>query len=202
MERAREDLAVIRQLMEETRREVVDGGRHFVIWGLVATVGLVSTYLAALGRPLLDPRWVWVGLLAVGWTASVVVGLRDDRRARVRTAGRRILSVVWVSVAVTMTLIGVAGMFGEVVSDRSLAGLLSVVIAAPVLVTAQLTGERWLMAVAAGWWLGGGVMLFVPGLYALPLMASMALLLLAVPGLVLGARSRGSGAGGPVTEAA
>ena len=53
-----------------------------------------------------------------------------------------------------------------------------------------LTGERWLAWVAVGWWVGGSVMLYAPGVYTLLLMSAMAVLLMAVPGLVLYVGSR------------
>lgn len=187
---AREDLAMIRRLMEESRREARERGRHLMIWGGLSAVGLTATYLSALGRLPVSVDALWVVLLLAGWSASMMVGWRDARRAEVRTLGRRLLSVTWVAVGVTLTVIAAAGLFGPVVSAPALGGLVAVVIAPAVLVTAVLTGERWLSLVAAGWWLGGGVMLFVPGLYSVPLMAAMSLLLLAVPGGVLNARSR------------
>lgn len=186
---AREDLALIRRLMEETRREVVDRGKHFTIWGGISTVGLLVTWWAALGRTETNPSLVWAVLLVVGWAASFHVGLRDRRGGGVRTTGRRLLTGTWVTAAVTLTLVGVAGMFGEVVGYRGLPGVLSAVIAMPIWLTSQLTGERWLGWVAAGWWVGAAVMLFVPGVYTLPLMAAMSLVLLAIPGGVLNARA-------------
>lgn len=201
-ERAEQDLALIRRLMEESRRDVVDRGRHFLIWGPLSAAGLVMTYLAATGALGVNPVSVWLVVLAIGWTGSFVVGWRDGRRARVRTVGGRLLSGVWISAGGTLTVVALAGMFGPLVDVRALPGLLSVVIALPVLLTALLTGERWLVAVAAGWWSGGAVMLFAPGLYTLLLMAAMALLLMVVPGVVLHARSRRTeGAIGPVPDA-
>lgn len=185
-----EDLALIRRMMEEVRRDVVDRGRHFMIWGVMPTLGALATWLYAAGVAVPAPQWSWTGLLVVGWAASMVVGWRDGRGARVRTFGRRMLSIVWVCVAVSLTIIALAGMFGAVVDVVALSGLVSVVIAAPVAMTAGLTGERWLYGVAGGWWVGGAVMLFVPGVNALLLMGAMSLLLLAVPGAVLNARSR------------
>ena len=184
------DLALIRRVMDETRQEVVDRGKHFIIWGLVTAVGLAVTYQAITGPLTVNPATVWVVLLALGWAASLAVGWADSRRARVTTLGRRLLSAVWVATAVTLTLTGLAGMFGDVLDPRALSGVLAAIIAAPILVTALLTGESWLRAVAAAWWLGGGVMLFVPGIYAILLMAAMALLLMALPGVVLYVRSR------------
>lgn len=200
---AREDLELIRRMMEESRREVVDRGKHFLIWGVLPVVGLVATYMNAVegGEPY--AHWVWLGVLVVGWTASMMVGWRDGRTSKVTTPARRILSAVWVSMAIALTLVALAGMFGSLVSTHALPGLMSVMLAPPVLVSSVLTGERWLGLVAAGWWLGGAVMLFVPGLYTLLLMAAMSLLLLAVPGAVLYARSRGNGgAAGAITETA
>lgn len=143
-----------------------------------------GTGLVGVARPL---------PLSIGWTASLAEGWVDGRRARVATLGRRLLSAVWIATAITLTLVALAGMFGDVLDPRALSGVLAAIIAAPILVTALLTGESWLRFVAAAWWLGGGVMLFVPGVYALLLMGAMSLLLMALPGVVLYARSRRGG---------
>lgn len=189
-DQARQDLTVIRQLMEQTRQEVTERGRHLIIWGVISTAGLLATYVAVTTRAAYDPAKVWFGLLALGWVASVWIGIVDGRRARVRTMGRRLLSAVWITAGVTLTVVGVAGMTASPVDVRALPGLLSVMMGAPVMLTALLTGERWLGAVAAAWWVAGTIMLFVPGLYTLLVMAALSLLLLAVPGGVLYVRSR------------
>lgn len=190
---AAQDLALIRKIMEETRQEAVDRGKHFIIWGLITAAGLAVTHQAITGPLTVNPALVWAVLLALGWAASLTIGWIDGRRARVTTLGRRLLSAVWISTAVTLTLTGMAGLLGEVLDPRALSGVLAAILAAPILVTAMLTGESWLKAVAGAWWLGAGVMLFVPGIYAILLMAVMALLLMALPGVVLYVRSRRPG---------
>jgi hypothetical protein len=197
MNQPQHDLARIRQLMEESQRTVDENGKHFLLWGALGTVGLVATWVFVVGRSTLDPRWVWAGVLGVGWVASVWLGLRSDARARVRTAGRRVVAAVWVSCAVTMTLIGVAGMAGPVVGMPSLSGLIASVMALGLASTGVLTGLRWLVWVGVAWWVGAAVMLFVPGSYTLLLLAGMTLLLEVVPGALLYARSREQ-AGGAV----
>lgn len=192
-ERAQEDLTMIRRLMEDSRREVVDRGKHFVVWGVIGAVGSGLTYGIAVGWTALSAIWLWVGLMAVGWTASTSIGWRDARRARVTTAGRHLLSTVWVTSAITLTLVAVAGMFGSVLEVALLPAVLSVLLGGPVVATGVLADENWLKLVGVGWWVGGGIMLFAPGLYTLLLMAAMSFVLLAVPGGVLYARSRGTG---------
>jgi hypothetical protein len=193
--RATEDLALIRRMMQESRREVVDRGKHFLIWGVIGTVGAILTYARAVEWTALNTGWLWLGLLVVGWTLSTVVARRDAREAPVWSVASRLLAAVWICSAITITLISLAGLFGGGLDYRSLPGLLSIMLGAPVVVTGVLTGEGWLKAVGVGWWIGGALLLFVPGLYTLLVMAGMSLLLLAVPGGVLFSRSRGSSAG-------
>jgi len=189
----REDLTTIRRLMEESQAAAGEDGRHFLLWGTLTAAGLLGTYAAVTGTLPLDPRWLWGLLLAVGWIGSFWLGYRGHRLARVRTLGRRLLAVVWIAAGVTLSLIAAAGLFGGAVSPRALSGLVSVVIAGAFLVSAVLTGHRWLGGVAAAWWLGGAVMLFLPGLYTLPLLAAMTIALEVVPGVVLYRRSRRTG---------
>lgn len=197
MNQPQHDLAMIRQLMEESQRTVDENGKHFLLWGALGTVGLVATWLFVVGRMTLDPRWLWAVILGVGWVGSFWLGVQSGARARVRTAGRRVIAAVWVSCGVTMTLIAGAAMLGRVVALPSLSGLIASVMALGLAMTGVLTGLRWLLGVGVAWWIGAGVMLFVPGPYTLLLLAGMALVLEVVPGLVLYARAR-ERAGGAV----
>ena len=185
-----QDLAVIRRLMEESQTAVAEDGRHFLLWGALSALGLLGTWAAALDAVALDPLWLWGVLVSAGWIGSFWMGIRGGRRQRVRTVGGRLIAVVWIACGITLTLIAAAGLLGGAVPIQALSGLVAVVLAGGFLGSAVLTGQRWLTAVAAAWWLGGGVMLFVPGLYTLPLLAAMAIGLEVVPGLVLRRRAR------------
>lgn len=187
---AKEDIEVIRRLMEDTRREAVDRGTHLLIWGVLPAVGLIATYVKAVGGGGPAPQWTWLAVLTLGWVASMTVGWREGRTAPVTTPGGRVLSATWIAAAVSLTLIGLGGMFGPLVDVAALPALISAIMGAPVLITSLLTRHAWLAMVAVGWWVGGGVMLFLPGAYTLLLMAGMALLLSALPGAVLRASAR------------
>lgn len=193
-----QDLAVIRRLMEESQTAVAEDGRHFLLWGALSAAGLLGTWAATVGAWTLDPRWLWAVLVGLGWVGSFWMGVRSGRRARVRTLGGRLIAVVWIACGITLTLIAAAGLLRGAVPVQALSGLVAVVLAGGFLGSAVLTGRRWLGAVAAAWWLGGGLMLFFPGLYTLPLLAAMAIALQVVPGLVLRRRARRR----PVAQAA
>lgn len=186
MERdAREDLALIRRVMEESRRAVVDRGMHFIIWGTLPALGMVATYVRVATGEGPNPLWAWIAVLVLSWSASMVVGWREGRRAPVKTLAYRLLTAMWVSVGVSLTIVGIAGMFGPMIPTGALAGLVATMLAPAVLVAGLLTQQPWLGWVAVGWWTGAAVMLFFPGLYILLLMAVMSVLLLALPGALL-----------------
>lgn len=193
-----QDLAVIRRLMEESQTAVAEDGRYFLLWGVLTAAGLLGTWAAVTGAVALDPRWLWGALVGAGWIGSFWMGFRSGNQPRVRTLGGRLIAVVWIACGITLTLIAAAGLLGGAVPVRALSGLVSVVVAGGFLASAVLTGQRWLGAVAAAWWLGGGLMLFLPGLYTLPLLAAMAIALQVVPGLVLRRQARRR----PVAQAA
>ena len=191
MTEATNDIALIRRLMHESQSAVYDGRGHFVLWGLISALGLALTYAYVVGWSVPDPRLIWLVALALGWAGSIALGMRGRNRARVHTHASRLLGWLWISCAATMTLVGTAGLFGDVVPVNALPGLVSAILAVGVLGTGVLTGHSWLRWVAVCWWVGAAVMLFRPGVYALLLLAVMAVLLEVVPGLVLMSRKRG-----------
>ncbi|MGH7481137.1 MAG: hypothetical protein ACRELV_03205 [Longimicrobiales bacterium] len=187
---AHDDLATIRKLMEDSQGLVLDKGQHFILWGALSAGGLVATWLAATGAVALRVDLLWIALLALGWAGSFAFGVREGRRGRVSSVGRRLLSAVWVSCGVALTLVAVAGIWGPAVPVYALPGVLSVVIGLGFAATSALTGMGGMRYLAALWWAGAAWMLFAPGVYTLLLLAAMAVLLQVVPGVALYRRAR------------
>lgn len=188
---AHDDLAAIRRLMEDSQQVVLDNGKHFILWGVITAVGLVATWLAATGVIGFSSAGMWILILTVGWVGSMVIGIREGRERRVRTLGTRLLTTLWVSCGITLTIVGVAGSLGAAVPVEALSGLMSVILGIGFATTAGVTGMAGLRYLAVLWWLGGAWMLFVPGVYTLLMLASMSIVLQVVPGLALYRRANG-----------
>ncbi len=90
------DLRVIRQVMEQTRRSIaIGGGGYFmIIWGVVWLVGFLGSQF------LTGPAqgWLWLAADALGVIATLVVGYRLGNRMRVRPGWR--LGVFWLALIV------------------------------------------------------------------------------------------------------
>lgn len=174
---ALDDLRVIRQVMEQTRRSIaVGGGGYFmIIWGVVWLVGFLGTqFLEGTAE-----GWLWLSVDALGALASVAVGYRLGTRMRVRPGWR--LGLFWLALIVYAGLwawillppdgmrlalfIVTAAMFGYVVMGIWLSSQLIAWVGVGVTALA-LAGYFLLPAYFAAWMalLGGGT-LIGSGLY-------------------------------------
>lgn len=185
-EQARRDLEMVRRLMAEARGAETAHGPHLVLWGVLMGSALLLTWAAASGLAVPHPGWTWVVALVIGWTGSIALGMRGERGRGRTTMGGRILAGIWIGAGVTLTLIGLAGLFAEAVPSQLLPGLTSIVLGSAFWATSWVTGrasERWL---AGAWWAGGTAMLiWSQGPWTLLFQAVLVLLFEVVPGVVL-----------------
>jgi hypothetical protein len=182
---AREDLMVIRRIMEGSQQMVEGAGPHFAAWGLLTAAALVTTWAMVDGGAHASIPWLWAATVTVGWVMSALLGRRASRTARVRTAGGRMIGGLWLSTGITLTLLGFAGPGGGAVSPDAITGMLSAVLGGAYFATGLLSGHRWLLGVGGGWWAGALVMLLFPAPHTLLVMAGMMLVLQAAPGVYL-----------------
>jgi hypothetical protein len=187
---AREDLAVIRRLMEDGHRVVNTAGPHFVAWGLLTSAALAATYvLGGRGETRLV-TWTWIIAVGLGWLASLALTVAEGRRERVRSATGRILGGVWTGTGVTLMLLGFAGPAGGGVRPDAITAVLAAVLGSGFFATGLLLGSRWMQAAAGVWWAGALLMLLWPGPHGLLVTAALVLLLQTLPGAWLMLRAR------------
>jgi hypothetical protein len=190
MHRYADDLALIRRITDDSQQAVFDSGRHFMVWGFLLAAGLGASYAAAVGALQFGLTWIWGAVVALGCLLSLWIAVRDESSARIRGGGRSTLAGIWLGCAVTLGLIGGAGMFGGALSLQAIPGLSATVVGLAFLATSAVAGIGGARYLAMAWWTGGTVMLFIPGLHTLLVLAAMIIVLQVIPGLVLHFRWR------------
>ncbi len=189
-DQVRQDIAFIRRAVEEGGAYATASGADLLVWGIVVAVGYLATYAFIRGWSPIAPNGLWAVCIALGWLYSlgrvlrwIVVG-PEGRPAWGPMA--QALAMVWLGCGVFMTTLVIAAMASgatrEGWCDAVVAGTLGVGFFA----SASLSNLAWLRWVAVAWWVGE-VALFVLRHDAekLPLAASLMLVLLAGPGLLL-----------------
>jgi hypothetical protein len=186
----RDDIAFIRRAVEDGRAYASTRSPDMVVWGVAVAFGYLATYAYVRRWQPIDPNWIWLACIALPWAYS----LRRTFRRLFGSAPnhptlhplRRALLTLWLGFGIAMTVFSLTVCFvGE-----NRAGWIDVVDAGILgigfFVTAPLCNLPWLRYVAYGWWLAElGAFALRHQLEILPFMATMMLLLLALPGAIL-----------------
>jgi hypothetical protein len=192
---AQQDLALIRELMQSARRATYVSGAFFVLWALVAGLGLFGTWLFVTGKLALaaDPGiatfWLWIVLDTIGFIGTVLIIRRNHRRATAAAnpAGR-LIGLSWFAITAGILITAIVGVGSGTISGDVVCAVSAVFIGIGVFNSGLLADMRWLRNLAFGWWIGGGLMLASPGLWNLWFMALLLFLLYLIPGVVLARR--------------
>lgn len=182
---AREDLAAIRSLMAESQSFLSGTWSHQLVWGSLASIGLVATWLAVRAESWSLIGGVWAAVLLAGWGWSLVGARRRTGRSRVRNVASRAFGAIWMGLGVTLTLLGTVTVVTGSVDPLVLPGLIALVFGAGYFASGALAEMRWLSGVGVVWWIGGVALLLWRSPDAMLALAAMALFFEVGPALVL-----------------
>lgn len=193
---ALQDLAYIRQVMEQTQRYTAAKGVFFVIWGVAVSLALLLTWLQILGHIGGTNFEVWIGTMLVGWLLTMYCAWRQQRESAVPHHAR-LIGMNWTAIGIAMGLAYFVGVPMKSIGFQAIPGLSALFVGVGIFNTGHLSGIRWLAGVGVVWLLCGGLMLAWPGLHTLLFMALLLLFGQIVPGLVLMRQERALRAAGP-----
>jgi hypothetical protein len=185
-----EELASLRNLVEQTHFSALSNGHYFVIWGLAIAIGVAYSELHFTWNLRLSPSWIWITLIATGWFYTIRTMRRERSRSRTQTQFGRLLASQWISCGMAMTVVFVVGGLAGAIPTRAVAGLTAAFLAIAFKATAELSGVRWLRYVAALWLVSAiGLFLIPPDMRGAGLVVCL-LGLFVLPGMVLRERAR------------
>ena len=103
-----DDVDYLRELAESGATGAPSGGKYFLVWAVVVTVGLILTYAAVTKSLPLAPdqlNYVWAAVLAAGWVASFLMGSTDGARPESARFANRLTSAMWIAAGIGLTAI-------------------------------------------------------------------------------------------------
>ena len=189
-DQVRQDIAFIRRAIEEGGAYATACGPDMLVWGVAVALGYLGTYAFIRGWSPIAPNGIWAVCLGLGWLYSLrpllrrIVASRGDCPARVPMA--QALAMLWFGCGVFMTTLAIAAMASGAVREGWFDAVVAGVLGIAFFASAWLSNLAWLRWVAIAWWIGE-IALFALRHDAakFPLAASLMLVLLAGPGLLL-----------------
>jgi hypothetical protein len=188
----REDIAFIRQTLEEGRSYARHRSPDFAVWGALVTLGYLGVYALSIGLWSLDPSLIWWPLVVIGWLFSAR-GLWSRRKCEAKPGpAARSLGALWLGFGITLVLFGLLQTFMGAHfewMDVIVCALLAVCFFA----SSTIIGVGWLRFVAIGWWGAGFVTFLLKDTPEVLLAGAVFMfLLLCLPGLILWLRPSAS----------
>ena len=185
----REDIAFIRQTLEEGRSYARLRSPDFAVWGGLVTLGYLGVYGRNIGLWSLDLNWIWWPLVVMGWLFSTRSFVRRSETRQKPGPQARALGALWLGLGITLMLLGLMQAIVDVHfewMDLMVFSLLAVCFFA----TATIIGVSWLRWIAAGWWLAAVVAFLFRDTPEMALVGAVFMFaLLCLPGLVLWLRA-------------
>ncbi len=184
----KQEIALIRQIMEETKRVTRDNGKYYIFWGALVMVGLLLSYFTIKLSLGLNHGLIWLVCVGIGWIGYFIMGYKDKARQRSETFSGRVLMMIWLGCGIALTILGFVGTFTGGIKFGALSAVIATVLGVGYFVSSVLYPHKWFIYLAIGWWLGGIVTFFLQGDESILILALMIFALQMVPGLVLYSR--------------
>lgn len=179
-----EDLAIIKQIMQESRQRFYNVGIHLVVWGGIVILALLLTYYNISVKYLFPEYWIWLVGFSLAWIFEFIQYKRYQRSERIYNKLNRIGSALWMSILITMMIYGIFGGVGGNLMEGG-NGIIAGLLAIGYLVTGEGIEMKWVKYLGFGWWMGAIILFFSPLEIGILIMAFLMVCLQFIPGVIL-----------------
>ena len=180
-----EDLQYMKQIINDSRKIVVDKGIGFIVWGILIIIGLTGSYIDAVMSGNQYSAELWILLIVGGWIYTAIQWNKHKENKKAVTFAGKIVGAVWFSAGVAMTILGFVGTYSGAFGSVFISPVLAAVLGIAFYVSALIYDNSLMKYLAPLWWVGSIFMFFLPGLHTIIVMAAMMLFLQVVPGIIL-----------------
>jgi hypothetical protein len=177
------EINYIKKLMEDSRRSLAENGIGYIIWGVLVVIGISFNYLRLLDYTSINPMYVWIGVIGLGWTVTIISIRKEKKTIKARTMADKVLGAVWFSAGISMTMIGFPGTISGMVSGYAILPLISIILGIAYFVSGTVYGEKWIQFIGFGWWITAIIFLYWRSIHSLAIFAVLMILFQVMPGI-------------------
>lgn len=182
---AESELALIKQMMMDTRKVIADNGWHYILWGVVVTAALLANYVMALQHVSMKyAGMMWLIVMISTAVTEVIIERREQRKSKVKTFAGKLLSALWTASGISMFMLGFAGTITGAYNPIFICSLISIVLGIAYYTSGAIQQVKWLQWLSLGWWAGAVFTFAYPSVHTLLIFAVMMISFQVVPGII------------------
>lgn len=189
--KAEEEISVIKQIIEDSRKAVVENGWHYIYWGSIVTAAIIVNYLMVIySVSMYAQGMLWFFSMPAAAIIEVIIERKKEKHIKVKTFADKMINTVWNGAGVCMFILGFAGSLSGTYSLVTIFPLISIVLGSAYLISGVIQQVKWLSAISIFWWGGSVVLLLIPGMHSMLFFAGMLVCFQIVPGVLLFIKSK------------
>lgn len=183
---AAEELAFIKNIINDSRNSFVLSGKPYIIWGILIVIGLFLEFFRKFfAWDFNYMYYTWILLVTVGWLYSYFSSKKHNKSNQIKSLGSKIIGSVWLACGISMTIFGLLGTISGAIKGIYVSPVMSMILGIAYFITAVIYNYKWLRNLSIGWWIGAIIMFFYPSQYTNLIMAFMMIGLQILPGIIL-----------------
>ena len=187
---AREEIRIIREMLEKTKRATAETGTLFIVWGVLITLALIGDIVLGVLK-LWRWEWLnWTAMTAVGWVYSVLYGIRKGKSAGVRTYVGTASRHIYFSCGMGFVLVGLVFPAIGVYSYEAIIVLIAAVTGILFFAVGGVSEWRMFKWLGLFWWTGAVAMGFVSSDSRIPIYTGLFLFGFLIPAFRMRSRYR------------
>ncbi len=189
--KAEEEISVIKTIMEDSRKAVVENGWHYIYWGSIVTTAIIVNYLMVLYDISKFAQGIlWFFSMPAAAIVEGIIERKKEKHTKVKTFAGRLINSLWTGAGVCMFILGFAGSLSGAYNAIMIFPLISIVLGSAYLVSGVIQQVKWLSVISVFWWLGAVILLLLPGMHSMLIFAGMLVFFQIVPGVLLYVKSK------------
>jgi hypothetical protein len=189
--KAEEEISVIKTIMEDSRKAVVENGWHYIYWGSIVTAAIIVNYLMVFYNVSKYAQgMLWFLSMPAAAIVEGIIERKREKHERVKTFAGKLINSLWTGAGVCMFILGFAGTVSGAYNANMIFPLISIVLGSAYLVSGIIQQVKWLSAISVFWWSGAVVLLLLPGMHSMLIFAGMLVCFQVLPGALLYVKSK------------
>jgi len=181
---AKEQLAFIKSIMDDSQKVVADNGDGFILWGILIILAGISSFILDQFQLNQFQGWMYLGIVGLGWLYMMTIHRRAKKYSIGNPLTKKIIDSIWTAVLISMTLLGFVGGVSDTIDLDHMNAVMYTVLGTAYFLQGVITGKTWVRNLAFGWWLGSITLFFITGLPATILAVIMMVGLQIIPGII------------------
>jgi hypothetical protein len=162
-DQAREDIQIIKSMLEKTRKATVESVGIFLIWGTLITAAMAASYVLSVNHAYKAQWIVWAVAGGLGWVASFILGFRYGRRPRVSSYVQTAARHLYIACGVGFALVCFVFPMLKIYSYEVIPMIYSVVAGILFFTMGGVFESPSLTWLGLLWWVGGTCTVFIKG---------------------------------------